>query len=73
MDEKEKAWHELEEIGKSFTRLMNQVEKSSIADEIKKPMLDDLQEMAGEVHHLVPIEMRIKGGEGIKMEVSNEA
>lgn len=57
MDEKEKAMHQLEEIQKSFTRLINQLRSSCIALEIKKPMVDELQEMASEVHHLAPVEV----------------
>lgn len=49
------ATGQLEEIGKSFNRLMNQVEKSCIEDSFKKELLKQLQEMASDVHHLCPV------------------
>lgn len=52
----EQAQKELKNIETSLNRVINQVRSSCIELEIKKRMVDELTEMAFEVHHLTPVE-----------------
>lgn len=49
------AVHELECINVSFNRLISQVEKSHIDNNLKEKYAEELKEMAFEIHHLAPI------------------
>lgn len=49
------AVHELERINVSFNRLISQVEKSHIDNNLKEKYAEELKEMAFEIHHLAPI------------------
>lgn len=51
----EQARKELNNIEASFNRAINQIRRSCIDVEIKRRMLEDLNDMASEVHHLVII------------------
>ncbi len=49
------AQKQLSNIEASLTRAINQIRGSCIEVEIKKRMVEDLNEVAFEVHHLAPV------------------
>lgn len=49
------ASKELTNIKASLTRAINQITASCIDEEIKQRFLEDLSEIAFEIHHMAPI------------------
>ena len=52
----DEAQKQLKNIETSLNRVINQVRASCIELETKQRMVEDLTEMAFEVHHLTPVE-----------------
>ncbi len=52
---------QLKNIEASFKRILTQVGNSCIATSTKSALVADLEEMATEVHHLVPFGRRFNG------------